>query len=69
MPNKLAYIYACDVFIKICFRDGSKKKRKERKNLVIGPRCFFPGYGNPCRSQSPSTNTRRSDILLKKRHT
>lgn len=25
----------------------------------------FPGYGNPCRSQSPSTNTRRSDILLR----
>lgn len=34
MSNKLAYIYACDVFIKIGF------SIKKKKNLVIGPRCF-----------------------------
>lgn len=32
MSNKLAYIYACDVFIKVGFSIF--------KNLVIGPRCF-----------------------------
>lgn len=30
------------------------------------PLLFFHSYGNPCRSQSPSTNTRRSDILLRR---
>lgn len=30
----------------------------------MGPSCFFFSYGNPCRSETPSINTRRSDISL-----
>lgn len=33
MPNKLAYIYACDVFIKICFRDGGKKEKEKKEKI------------------------------------
>lgn len=36
-----------------------------KKNLVNWPLLIFHSYGNPCRSQSPSTSTRRSDILLR----
>ena len=46
----------------ICFILLEKKKI----NILVNcPPLFFPSYGNPCRSQSPSTNTRRSDILLR----
>lgn len=42
MPNKLAYIYACDVFIKICFRDGGKKKKKRKKKSGNWPPLLLP---------------------------
>lgn len=61
MSNKLAYIYACSVLEKLWL--FCKHKR------CNWPPLFFPSYGNPCRSHSPSTNTRRSDILLKNAHT
>lgn len=59
MSDKLAYIYACSVLEKLCL--FCKHKRG------IWPPLFFSSYGNPCKSHSPSTNTKRSDILLKKR--
>lgn len=55
--DALIYIDACGAFITLGFSIFT--------NLLLGPRCFPPSYGNPCRSQSPSTNTRRSDILLR----
>ena len=34
MPNKLGYIYICDVFIKISF-SLLKKKKKEKKRRIL----------------------------------
>lgn len=41
-----------------------KKKggRKKNKKIFNRSQLLFFSYGNPCRSETPSINTRRSDI-------
>lgn len=41
-----------------------KEKKDDSERSLMGPSCFFFSYGNPCRSETPSINTRRSDISL-----